>query len=156
MMRAMISVFVLSILYAATVPAWAIQPCTYDRFVQWADANIKSDIPEPNRVYVMGPDQGRGISGGPSGTPLLLIPVTVRHAVRITPGMTLADVLRQVPTDAEKVLGMNVYRAGPQPDYKPVFTARRGDSAIAHFAVQPRDIIHLFYIDPNVPPLDAG
>jgi hypothetical protein len=59
--------------------------------------------------------------------------------------------LRQVPTDTKKVLGIGVYRAGAQPDYEPVFTARRGDLAIAHFAVRPRDIIHLFYIDPNVP-----
>ena len=134
-----------------TVPSWAMPPYTYDRLVKWADANITSDLPESSRVYVMGPDQGQGVSGGPSGTPVLLIPVTVRHAIQITCGMTLADVLSQVPTDTKKVLGTNVYRAGAQPDYDPVFTARRGDSAIAHFAVQPRDIIHLFYIDPNVP-----
>lgn len=133
-----------------TVPAWAMPYYTYNRLVQWADANIKSDILKPNRVYVMGPDQGQGVSG-PNGTPMLLIPVTVRHAMEIARGMTLADVLGQIPTDTKKVLGMNVYRADAQPDYAPVFTARRGDSAIAHFTVQPRDIIHLFYIDPNVP-----
>ncbi len=88
---------------------------------------------------------------GPNGTPLLLIPVVARHTVQFRSGQTLVDVLRQVPTDSKKVLGMNVYRADGNPDYDPVFSARRGDRSIASFAVRPRDIIHLFYIDPNAP-----
>jgi hypothetical protein len=90
-MRRRIRIFrtIIFLCVLGVVPVWAIPPCTYDRLVRWADANIKSDIPQQSRVYVMGPDHGPGVLGGPSGTPLLLIPVTVRHAVQITPGMTL-------------------------------------------------------------------
>ncbi len=123
---------------------------SHDGVVRWEDAKIKSDIPEPIRVYVLLPGNEPGIGGGPNGTPVLL-PSADCRIVRFTLGLTVADVLRRVPTDAKKVLGINVYRTSAQPDRDPVFTAKRGDLAVAHFAIQPGDIIHLFYMDPNVP-----
>lgn len=133
------------------IPALAVPPNTYGPVIHWLDTSTKSDIPESKRVYVIGPENGTGISG-PYASPMLPRHAQNRRVFPFTRGMTLADVVRKVPVAPGKITCLAVYRAGAKPDDKPVFTGRRSDWWIAFFAVRPRDVIHLYYYDQPLAP----
>ena len=125
-------------------------PFSYDSAVRWSDETVTSDIPRADRVYILGPEkvtETYTLDGLPSRHD-----VEVRRAIPFKHGLTLAEVFRHLRLDASRHLAVSVYRARAKSVSTPVFYGEAGQKSITTFVMEPRDVVWLFYFDPNAKP----